>query len=337
MMNKASQKWLKWFGWVLFFGIWVGVFVPTVASCGDECLYVTARHFFYFNQIVLTTAALALGLLWWKKSVTIGEVIACAGFASLLTWQSIFQQLHPFLSKHNLYPLWFKTSASGEHVVSFQYARVYLMMFLSGGFYWMMLKKDFRSMERVLWAWSFAALCVFSFCMHKVVGRIAFVDYQEEVAARIERGLGAVSPMQPWMCENLALDCRLLGLGETFKGSKPKEKNKLRSHVDTAEIIDRQINKMVMEPLRLNAVGVPLIMSESAFAKDSNVIRAITVGAVRLNEEMVLVAIDYDQTAKALDLYLVYFTMLMVGFVLVWGGGGWFLCRFHAKMRNGKI
>jgi hypothetical protein len=335
LRNELTSHWASLtatlLGWGLVLGglaVWVGAYAPTLMSCREDCLYVWARHMFFFNQIVITMFGFILAYLVFYRHLTTLALCASFGLASMLTYVNAFHALNNFLSQHDLYPFWFKTSPDGKNVVSFQYARVYLLMLIMGCFYAAMWKKEFRSFDRVLWAWTFAALCVFSFCMHRVVGRMAFTDYQFEINAKIERVLRSTGSLKQWACLQEGFVCTVLQSDEAFKGSKPKTKNKLWPEVDSSHAIDEQMNKQIVDPLKNTPVGQPLVVSENALGQN-NIIRSVAFGGVNLPDGKRLVLLDYDQTAKALDLYLVFFTGLMCGFLLVWGAGLYKLKSFH--------
>lgn len=310
--------------------IWSFIYIPNVLSCENDCLYTLARHMFYFNQIVITMFGFILAHLLFSRNVSFLVLCATFGLATIFTHFNLFHTLNDFLVKYDLYPFWFKTSDDGKNVVSFQYARVYLLFFIMGGFYAAMCRKQFRTFDRIVWAWTFAALCIFSFSMHRVVGRMAFSDYQSELNAKIERVLSSNGGLKSWSCVQEGFYCYTLEKDDMFSGSTPREKNKLWADKDSSNEIDMQMNKRVIGALKDMDVGVPIVVSESELGQN-NTIRSVAFGGINLSNGKRFVLIDYDRTAKALDIYLVFFTMLMIGFLIIWGGGIYSLKSFHAS------
>jgi hypothetical protein len=322
------MKRLEFACWVL--GIALGAvivgfeYVPALWSCGNECLYVASRHAFYFDQILLTAAGLVLAALLWHRTTAWYVLVGAFGWAIVITWVQGFHWLHHWWSTLDLYPIWLKTSEDGKNVVSFQYARVYVLVMISGGFYASMFKKSFRSFDRVIWAWGFVALCVFMFCMHRVVGRVAFIDYQQHLTQKMERILSSEKSMMLWACEKEGLQCLVLKQGQVFKDARPTQKNQLRE-ISSKEAIEEAVNRHVVEEVCKKNKTV--LISENEL-KQNNIIRSVSFGG-KCERGEVSVLIDYHQTAKALDIYLLLFSALLGVFAIIWGLGGWKLRQFH--------
>ena len=334
-MKKYILAWRGYCGWFFIaigILIWAGDYGPAVLLCESDCLYVAARHMFFFNQIVLTAAGVCLAFLLFKRKIAWKEMAVGFGAATLLTYIEFFYAFHDWLVAMNLYPIWFKTVEGGKGVGSFQYARVYLLILIAGLFYANMCRRDFRTFDRLLWAWFFAALCVFMFSMHRVVGRMAFTDYQEEVVQQIERTLKTRPQLLMEVCKKIEYTCMEWDLNQSFDASAPAIKNRLWVKKDSKEMIDSFIEKDVLTPIRKGAVGDIKILSEGSLSSN-NLVRAISFGAIKTNESKAIVLIDYHKTSYALDKYLVLFTVLMVWFLLVWGACLYWVRSFHTKRK----
>jgi hypothetical protein len=313
-------------------GVWVGCYLPALFLCGNECTYMIARHLFFTNRILLTASGFCLGLLIFKKYLSKYDYFGIFGLATLLTWGDGFHFIHSLFSQYQLYPFWLKTSPDGKSVVSFQYARVYLLIFLAGGFYLSMLRKPFRTFERILWAWFFVALCVFMFSMHRVVGRIAFFSYQQEVNTQIERTVSTHPAIRAAQCENLGFSCFLIDSEEAFAHSTPKIKNRLNPTKDSKDSIDDFVNKSIIATLKKETYGKPLVISEDKISQN-NIIRATAFAGIKDPDGKLFILIDYNKTSYALDVFLILFSILMAGFVLVWVWGGLKIYQYHAKFK----
>lgn len=327
------QKIIKFVLWFLaLFGaaIWCFSYIPHLIFAQEDFLYIFARHLFFFNQTVLSCAGFVLFILLFKKRINGLDLAAAWGLSTMMTWYFGWHLLHKLFTDLGIYPDILRTSPDGKDVVSFQYARVYLLMAIGGSFYFSLLQKKFRTMDRIFWAWFFAALCIFMFCMHKVVGRWAFVEYQDEVSAKIERILKTPGDMKWHACASEGFECRLWAPGQMYSGSKPKIKNRLWPDVDSSAAIDQQMNLKIVTPLLEKEPGSILVVSENTL-KTVRDLRAVAFGGYKYKDGSILTLLDYDQTAKSLDLYLVYFSLLMVIFLLIWGVGLYKLRIYHFK------
>lgn len=321
---------LLWIFTIVGAAIWVFGYIPHLAFAQEEYLYVWARHSFFFNQTVLSAGGFILFILLFKRRLNWLDIAAAWGLSTIMTWYFGWHVLHRFFADLNIYPNFLRTSPDGRNVVSFQYARVYILIAIAGTFYFSMFQKKFRSMDRVFWAWFFAALCIFMFCMHKVVGRWAFVEYQNEVSAKMERVLKSPGVMKMHACKEEGFECKMLAPGEKYEGSKPKIKNRLWPEVDSSKAIDFQMNLRIVGPLQEKQAGTVLVISENTL-KTVRDLRAVAFGGYKYEDGRILTLLDYDQTSKSLDLYLVFFSILMLVFLFVWGVGLYKLRIYHFR------
>lgn len=288
-------------------------------SCKNNCLHVLAGNMFHFHQIIITMSSIILAHLLFYRNVSFTVLLAAFGMATILIHFNLFNLLNEFLVKYSLPPFWTKTGNDEIGIISLQYASFYLLIFIISVFYLAMCKQSFRSFDRVIWAWTFVAICVFSISTHITVGKLAFNDYQYELNSKIKRVLSSDGGLKKWFCAQEGFYCYII------------EKNKLPSIKNSEHKIDERTNKIVIDALDGVGVGVPIVMSENKSRQNGTAFSYIKFGGVKLPNGGTFVLIDHVRAEKALDIYLIFLFLLLVSFLLIWGCGIYNLKRFHVS------
>jgi hypothetical protein len=309
--------------------IWFDYFFG-VAVCEKDCTNLIANISFYFVQIVMTAAFLELLVLLVKRQVTRKDLLASFMVSTVLLWSDFFIYMHKFMVAYNLYPgwlVWFE----GEQIGTFQYARIVLLIFVIGTFYVSLLRKENRSFARVLYAWFFAALMVFIYTMHWVIGHQLQVKYQDILYKQMEQTL--VLPIKEFKahCVNLSYQCLVWDTNQRFDLSRPKGQNRAQAKKDSKQMIDQLINEKIIQPLSQAKIGEVILIEENGLGTNT-IVRAVSAAGKKINEKEIVLLLDYDNTALSLSSYSILYAFLTILFLLVWGFGGYKIFLFHRHL-----
>lgn len=311
-------------------GIWVLDYLPSIIFEKEEFRFVITRHFFYYLQILITTTGFLLlhtaitGKLDWKKTLIYFLL------STILVQTRTFHNLHDLFRTYNIYLDIFKTNIDGTQVPSFQYSRILLIaiicFFAAGSF--LFIK---RNMLKVFLIFFIAAFYIFFYFMHLYIGRQAYMQYESQLQHQIEMILDNSENYSP-LCKEFSYQCDVIERGQDYTLSKPQLKNRIISSIDTTDEANALITKYLIEFEKSNKVEA--VFMESAIVTDN--LRAVVFGFKKINDKEVLVLVDYDQLSYALDLYLIYFMIIMNIFMLVWLYGVIWLYKKHQKFPDSK-
>lgn len=292
--------------------IWGFKYFVDVINSNELFRFIFTRHLFYYLQILLTS----LGLLLFHVTITHDfkskHVIFYFLLATILVDIRFFNSLHFWLRENNLYFDIFKTGENGT-VVSFQYARILILIIFSllviGSF--IFVKQNFKKLFLMIFSFVFF---FFMYNMHLHVGRQAYKDYELELKTNIETILNNHENYKS-LCSGFMLDCYLLEIEEVknFSMAKPNLINRIIQKDDTTDEANKLTQTLFGKFLKSNKEST--VFMESQFQTDN--LRAACYGFKKIGEK-ILIIIDFKNLAYALDLYLIYFTMIVNIFLTFW-------------------
>ena len=157
------------------------------------------------------------------------------------------------------------------------------------------------------------------------------MQYESQLQHQIEMILDNSENYSP-LCKEFSYQCDVIERGQDYTLSKPQLKNRIISSIDTTDEANALITKYLIEFEKSNKVEA--VFMESAIVTDN--LRAVVFGFKKINDKEVLVLVDYDQLIYALDLYLIYFMIIMNIFMLVWLYGVIWLYKKHQKFPDSK-
>lgn len=299
---------------IVLWGLYILVFhyAKDLINAGDLFRFIGTRHLFYYLQILLTM----LGLLFFHMVIyhefKIKNLVFYFLFSTILVDARFFHEIHLWIREHNLYFDIFRTGKDGS-VVSFQYSRILLLLFSSslllGSF--IFVKKNFQKLFLMLFTFIFF---FFVYNMHLHVGRQAFKDYELELKTNMELILNNDNNYQQ-LCSGFKLDCYLLDLkdAQNFSLAKPALLNRIIQKFDTKT----EANKITQELLNkfLESKQESIVFMEAQFQTDN--LRAACYGFKKVNDK-ILILIDFNNLGFALDLYLIYFSIVVTVFLIFW-------------------
>lgn len=311
-------------------GIWCLDYLPNIIFERDEFRFVITRHFFYYLQILITTTGCLLvhtaitGKLSWRQAIWYFLL------STILVQTRTFHNLHDLFRTYNVYLDIFKTNVDSTQVVSFQYSRILLIsiacFFAVGSF--ILIK---RNILKVFLIFFIAAFYIFFYFMHLYIGRQAYMQYESQLHTQIEMVITNPQDYKP-LCDEFKYQSDIITRGEDYTLSKPQLKNRIISSIDTTQEANELITKYLKDFEASKEKDA--VFMESAIVTDN--LRAVVFGFNKIDENNILVLVDYDQLSYALDLYLIYFMIIMNIFMLVWLYGVIWLYKKHLKFRDTK-
>ncbi len=302
---------------VLLLGTYVwGKYLYAIISSEDLFRFVFTRHLFYTLQILLSTFIFLFIHATITHNYSIKKILFYFLLSSPLVYFRVFHELHFFIREQGLYFDIFKTDPEKKNVVSFQYARILILGITScliiGSF--IFVQRNMKKLFLIIFA---AAFFIFSYNVHLQVGRKAYKDYEFFLTEQFELALNNQKHHEVF-CKNLGFDCYVLDIetAKNFNLSKPSIINRILETQDTAEesnkIIRDQINVFLKSNLEQK------VLSESFFITDN--LRATNYGFKKLPNNKLFILIDFKSLAYALDLYLIYYSLLTLIFMSFWIG-----------------
>lgn len=307
------KKYIIYF--IAFCGVFVwGEYLHAIVTSGELFRFIFTRHLFYFLQILFSTFIFIFIHASIKHDYSAKNILFYFLLSSILVHTRFFHNLHDFLKQQNLYFDIFKTDKEGKNVVSFQYARILLMgitsLLIVGSL--ILVKRNIKKLFLIIFSLAFF---VFSYNMHLHVGRKAYKDYEYFLNDKFDIVLNNTEHYEEF-CKNLKFDCHILTTEEAknFNLSKPSIVNRIRATSDTTEESNKIIKKYVT--LFIESGEDKQILLESSFSTDN--LRAACYGFKKLPNNKVFILIDFRNLAYGLDLYLIYFTLIVLIFLGFW-------------------
>ncbi len=300
---------------VLLLGAFVwGRYLYSIFTSQELFRFVFTRHLFYTLQILLSTFIFLFIHATVTHNYSIKSILFYFLLSSSLVYFRFFHELHFFLRENGLYFDIFKTDPEKKNVVSFQYARVLILGITScliiGSF--IFVQRNMKKLFLIIFA---AVFFIFSYNVHLQVGRKAYKDYEFFLTQQFEIVLNNQNNYEVF-CKNLGFDCYVLDLEEAknFNLSKPSIVNRILEKNDTTE----ESNKIVREQIKvfLESNVEQKVLSESFFITDN--LRATNYGFKKLPNNKLFILIDFKSLAYALDLYLIYYSLLTFIFMSFW-------------------
>lgn len=292
--------------------IWGAKYIYDVATSGELFRFLITRHFFYYLQIILTMLGFLFFHVTIKHEFNKKNVIFYLLLSTILVQQRFFHEMHFWIREHELYFDMFKTGANGT-VVSFQYARVLMLLIAScllvGSF--ILVKKNFQKLFLMLFTFVFF---MFTYNMHLHVGRQAYKDYEGELRTNIEMVLNNSNSYRE-LCDGYEFDCHLLSIDEAknFNKAKTNVINRVVEKEDSTDEANKITQKLVKNFLESKEES--RVLMEAQFQTDN--LRAACYG-FKIIGDKILILIDLNNLAYALDLYLIYFTLIINVFIVFW-------------------
>lgn len=318
---------------VLAWGIFVwGQYIYDISTSGELFRFIFTRHLFYFLQILFSTFIFIFIHASIKHDYSLKNIIFYFLLSSILVQTRFFHNLHDFMKAQNLYFDIFKTDKEGKNVVSFQYARILLMIistFLVVGSL-IFVKRNIKKLFLIIFSLVFF---VFSYNMHLHVGRKAYKDYEYFLNEKFDIVLSNYEHYEPF-CNGLKFDCFILNRDEAkkFNLSKPSIVNRILSTSDTTEESNKIIRKYVTS--FIDSSDDKQILLESSFSTDN--LRAACYGFKKLPNDKIFILVDFRNLAYGLDLYLIYFTMIIFIFLGFWLSSFLWVYKKHKHIKLSK-
>jgi hypothetical protein len=151
--------------------------------------------------------------------------------------------------------------------------------------------------------------------MHLYVARAAYSIYENQLRIQTQMILDN-SKSYTNLCPDLRLQCYEINSDQidSFNLSNPNVINRIRFWEDTKTESDNLVKELVHKVN--NGVKNEDIFMESNINTDN--LRAATYGIKKLPNNRLLIVIDFNNLAFALDLYLLYFTLIINIFLIFW-------------------
>ncbi len=307
-------------------GIWIFDFIPSVLKSGEDFRFVLTRHFFFYLQILITLTGFVLLHVSIKKTLPIKIILGYFLLATILVQTRFFHQAHEFMKNYNIYFDIFKTSVDGRSVVSFQYARIFMIsmvaLFAMGTFLFVR-----RSKLLIFVILYISAFYIFFYFMHLYIGRQVYTQYEKQLSVQMKMILENDNNW-PLLCKKLQYQCDIVDATKPYTLSRPQIKNRIMKELDTTE----EANKLVTSKIILfnESKDFQKVFMESAIVTD-NLRSMVFAFKKQKDEDKVLVVVDYERLSYALDLYLIYFMITINIFMTVWAYGVFWLYEKHKK------